>query len=314
MPKSVALSPASPWVELSSTDADWKQADPALLGTMLSQLHLIRAFEETVLELAGEGLVHGPAHSSIGQEGGAVGSIIGLRPTDGINGTHRGHHQFLAKGLNYLRGTDFDPAHPIDDEIHAFVKKTLAEILGLDQGFSHGRGGSMHLQWREAGNLGTNAIVGGGVPLANGSAFCQKYAQADAPQEGGSDVTVTFFGDGASNIGSTLETMNLASAWHLPLCFFIENNMYAVSTTVFEATNEPRLSARASGFGMPAWRVDGMDPLAVYLTMQQATEHLRQGKGAVVVEAEVYRYFHQNGPFPGSAFGYRSKEEEKQWR
>ncbi|GAA2183584.1 alpha-ketoacid dehydrogenase subunit alpha/beta [Brooklawnia cerclae] len=281
---------------------------------MLVQMQIIRSFEEVVLKLAGAGALHGPAHSSIGQEGGAVGSIIGLRPTDAVNGTHRGHHQFLAKGLNYLRGTSFDIDNPIDDEVHAFIKKTLAEILGLDQGFSHGRGGSMHLQWKEAGNLGTNAIVGGGVPLANGSAFCQKHAQADEPKPGGSDVTVTYFGDGASNIGSTLETMNLASAWHLPLCFFIENNLYAVSTNVFEATNEPRLSARASGFGMPAWKVDGMDPLAVYLAMQQAAEYMRAGKGAVVVEADLYRYFHQNGPFPGSAFGYRSKEEEAQWR
>lgn len=308
------LVPSVPWKQVSTTPEDWDAADPKLLRAMLVQMQIIRSFEEVVLKLSAEGALHGPAHSSIGQEGGAVGSIIGLRPSDAVNGTHRGHHQFLAKGLTYLKGTDFDPERPMDDEVHAFVKKTLAEILGLDQGFSHGRGGSMHLQWKEAGNLGTNAIVGGGVPLANGSAFCQKYTQAENPVEGGSDITVTYFGDGASNIGSTLETMNLASAWSLPLCFFIENNMYAVSTNVFEATNEPRLSARASGFGMPAWRVDGMDPLAVHLVMQQAAEHLRSGKGSVVVEAEVYRYFHQNGPFPGSAFGYRSKDEEAAWR
>lgn len=308
------LVPSAPWKQFSTTQSDWDAADPQLLRAMLVQMQIIRSFEEVALKLAGEGALHGPAHSSIGQEGAAVGSIIGLRTSDAVNGTHRGHHQFLAKGLNYLRGTDFDPRDPIDETVHAFVKRTLAEILGLGQGFSHGRGGSMHLQWKQAGNLGTNAIVGGGVPLASGSAFCQKYVQADHPAEGGSDLTVTFFGDGASNIGSTLETMNLASAWALPLCFFIENNMYAVSTNVFESTNEPRLSARASGFGMPAWRVDGMDPLAVHLVMQQAAEHMRSGKGAVVVEAEVYRYFHQNGPFPGSAFGYRSKEEEQQWR
>ncbi len=308
------LVPSVGWKQLSTTAEDWDAADPKLLRAMLVQMQIIRSFEEVVLKLSGEGALHGPAHSSIGQEGGAVGSIIGLRPTDAVNGTHRGHHQFLAKGLTYLKGADFDPERPMEDKVHAFVKKTLAEILGLDQGFSHGRGGSMHLQWKEAGNLGTNAIVGGGVPLANGSAFCQKYTQAEHPVEGGSDITITYFGDGASNIGSTLETMNLASAWHLPLCFFIENNMYAVSTNVFEATNEPRLSARASGFGMPAWRVDGMDPLAVHLVMQQAAEHLRSGQGSVVVEAEVYRYFHQNGPFPGSAFGYRSKDEEAEWR
>src|SRR5262249_58779789 len=102
MPRVKRLQPASEWNELSTTAADWKAADPALLGTILCELHLIRAFEETVLELAGEGLVHGPAHSSIGQEGGAVGSIVGLRSTDAVNGSHRGHHQFLAKALTHV--------------------------------------------------------------------------------------------------------------------------------------------------------------------------------------------------------------------
>ena len=102
MPKHQRLSAAVPWVRLTTTPGDWKNADPALLVAMLSELHLIRAFEETVLELAGEGLVHGPAHSSIGQEAGAVGSIIGLRSADGVNGSHRGHHQFLAKALTHV--------------------------------------------------------------------------------------------------------------------------------------------------------------------------------------------------------------------
>lgn len=165
----------------------------------------------------------------------------------------------------------------------------------------------MHLQWTEAGALGTNAIVGGGVPLAAGSAWANRHAATDA-------VAVTYFGDGAVNIGSVLETMNLAAAWKLPLCFFIENNRYAVSTTVEEATAEPRLSARGLGFNIPSWKVDGMDPLAVHLAMQEALQHMRAGNGPAIVEADVYRFFHQNGPFPGSAFGYRSKEEEKEWR
>ena len=307
MPKSVALSPASPWVELSTTDADWKQADPVLLGTLLSHLHLIRAFEETVLELAGEGLVHGPAHSSIGQEGGAAGSIVALGAADEVNGSHRGHHQFLAKALVYLMPDGIDPKAPVTPAIQDLLQRTLAEILGLAQGFCKGRGGSMHLQWAEAGALGTNAIVGGGVPLAAGAAWAHRHANTDT-------VAVTYFGDGAVNIGSVLETMNLAAAWKLPLCFFIENNLYAVSTTVEEATAEPRLSARGLGFNIPSWKVDGMDPLAVYLAMQQALAHMRAGNGPTVIEADVYRFFHQNGPFPGSAFGYRSKEEEQSWR
>jgi 2-oxoisovalerate dehydrogenase E1 component len=307
MPRTTRLKPGSPWVELQTTAADWKNADPALLATMLGQLHLIRAFEESVLELAGEGLVHGPAHSSIGQEGGAVGSIVGLRSSDGVNGSHRGHHQFLAKALAHVAPEGLDLTALVTPAVQEVLQRTLAEILGLAQGYCRGRGGSMHLQWFEAGALGTNAIVGGGVPLGAGNAWAQKNA-------GTTDVTVSYFGDGATNIGSVLESMNLTAAWDLPLCFFIENNLYAVSTHVSEVTKEPRLSARALGFDIPAWRVDGMDPLAVHLAMEQALEHLRSGRGPVVIEAEVYRYFHQNGPYPGSAFGYRSKEEEKQWR
>jgi 2-oxoisovalerate dehydrogenase E1 component len=302
-----ALSPSKPWVELRTTQEDWKAADPALLATMLGQLHLIRAFEEAVLELAGESLVHGPAHSSIGQEGGAVGSIIGLVSADAINGSHRGHHQFLAKVINHVSDGKLDLKNLVTKDLQIVLQRTLAEILGLAQGYCAGRGGSMHLQYFEAGALGTNAIVGGGVPLAAGNAWSQKRA-------GTENITVSYFGDGAINIGSVLETMNLASAWKLPLCFFIENNLYAVSTHVSEVTAESRLSARGLGFAIPSWRVDGMDPLAVHMAMKEAETLMRGGEGPVIIEAEVYRYFHQNGAFPGSAFGYRSKEEEAQWR
>src|SRR5690242_17117064 len=139
MPRVRRLTPAAEWNELTTTAADWKAADPKLLATMLGQLHLIRAFEETVLELAGESLVHGPAHSSIGQEGGAVGSIIGLRSTDGVNGSHRGHHQFLAKALTHVAGHDLDPTALVTPEIQTVLQRTLAEILGLGQGYCRGR-------------------------------------------------------------------------------------------------------------------------------------------------------------------------------
>jgi 2-oxoisovalerate dehydrogenase E1 component len=301
------LTPASAWVELVATTEDWDSADPALLTAMLNQLVMIRTFEEYVLELAGAGLVHGPAHSSIGQEGGAVGSILSLTSEDAVNGSHRGHHQFLAKALSHVAPKGLDLTEDLSDDVRTVLLRTLAEICGLARGYSHGRGGSMHLQWKEAGAMGTNAIVGGGVPQAAGFAWADRQAGTDA-------VSVTYFGDGAVNIGSTLETFNLASAWHLPICFFIENNLYAVSTTVAEATGEPRLSARGLGFGIPSWKVDGMDPLAVYLAMQEALAHMRAGKGPTMIEADTYRYFHQNGSFPGSAFGYRTKEEEAQWR
>jgi len=301
------LEPQAPWRQLTAEASDWQQADPALLGTMLTQLHWIRAFEEAVLELAAEGLVHGPAHSSVGQEGGAVGSVLALGAGDQINGSHRGHHQFLAKALQHVAPLGLDPRNPLTPAIDEVLHKTLAEIMGLANGYCRGRGGSMHLRWLEAGALGTNAIVGGGVPLAAGAGWAHKHAGTDR-------VAVTYFGDGAVNIGSVLETMNLTAAWKTPLCFFIENNRYAVSTTVEESTAEPRLSARGLAFNIPSWKVDGMDPLAVHLAMSEAVAHMRAGNGPTIVEVDVYRFFHQNGPFPGSAFGYRTKDEEAQWR
>ena len=307
MAKRKRLNTGIEWVQLETTAADWKAADPELLGTMLGQLHLIRAFEEAVLDLAGAGLVHGPAHSSIGQEGGAVGSIVSLRPADAVNGSHRGHHQFLAKTLAYVSGGALDPAALVTPDVQTLLDRTLAEILGLASGFSGGRGGSMHLQWLEAGALGTNAIVGGGAPLATGHAWAQKHA-------GTSDVSINYFGDGSSQIGSVLESMNLAATWKLPVAFFIENNLYAVSTRADEASADIRFSVRGQGFSIPAWRVDGMDPLAVHLATGEALERMRAGEGPAIVEAEVYRFFHQNGPYPGSAFGYRTKDEEGQWR
>ena len=307
MLESRELTPRASWTEITATEADWDAAEPTLLTTMYSQLVLIRAFEEYVLELAGEGLVHGPAHSSIGQEGAAVGSVLALKHGDTVNGSHRGHHQFLAKVLQHAEPKGIDPAADYSPEVREALLRTLAEICGLDRGWSHGRGGSMHLQHKQAGAIGTNAIVGGGVPLAAGSAWAHRHAGTD-------NVAVTYFGDGAANIGSTLESLNLTAAWGVPLCFFIENNHYAVSTNVEEATGEPRLSARGPGFGVRSYRVDGMDVLATHLAMTQAVAHMRAGNGPTLVEADLYRYYHQNGSFPGSAFRYRTREEEAAWR
>ncbi|NHN86611.1 MFS transporter [Acetobacter musti] len=306
--QSILLEPKAPWTEIRSTQEDWDRIAPDTLDTMLVRLALIRAFEEAVLDLAGNGLVHGPAHSSIGQEGGAVGSIFPLRPGDQVNGSHRGHHQFLAKALGYIaESRPLTTSTPFDDTIRTTLYGALAEIMGLKDGFCLGRGGSMHLRWADAGVTGTNAIVGGGVPLAAGSAWADRHA-------GTNNVSVTCFGDGAVNIGSVLETMNLAAAWKLPLIFFIENNLYAVSTRVDEVTAEPRLSSRGLSFGIPSWRVDGMDPVATLMAMEEALAVARDGHGPAIIEATVYRYFHQNGKLPGSAFGYRDKQEEATWR
>src|SRR5947199_2611769 len=125
----------SPWVELVATTADWDVADPALLSTMFQQLVLIRTFEEYVLELAAAGLVHGPAHSSIGQEGGAVGSVLSLRTEDAVNGSHRGHHQFLAKALSHVAPKGIDLGTDLPEEVRLVLLRTLAEICGLDRGW-----------------------------------------------------------------------------------------------------------------------------------------------------------------------------------
>ncbi|UWU83090.1 thiamine pyrophosphate-dependent enzyme [Bradyrhizobium yuanmingense] len=307
MPEYKDLKPLAPWREIRACRDDWAALKPELGTTMLTQMHLIRAFEEKVLELAAQGLVHGPAHSAIGQEGGAVGSAIAMRKGDQVNGSHRAHHQFLAKALCFVEQDGIDPQAPFSGEVRHLAKRTLAEILGLAQGFCKGRGGSMHLRWSEAGNLGTNAIVGGGVPIAAGAAWVHRHLNTG-------NVVYTYFGDGAVNIGSVLETMNIAAAWKLPICFFIENNGYAVSTTVAESTAEIRLSSRGLAFGISSFKVDGMDPLGVYLASEGANAHMRAGHGPTIIEADVYRFFHQNGALPGSAFGYRTKQEEAQWR
>jgi len=197
MPKITELQYAEPWIEVASTPADWKKVGQAGLLRMVYYLHVIRSFEETVLSLEKVGLVHGPAHSSIGQEGGAVAPMMLLNSTDMITGSHRGHHQFLAKGMRHIDRQDYDPRKaPIPNEVENFLYRTLAEILGLSDGFCKGRGGSMHLRWVEAGAMGTNAIVGGGVPIANGLAWAQKRRNKG-------EVTFTFFGDGGMNIGAS---------------------------------------------------------------------------------------------------------------
>ena len=237
MPKEERLSAAEPWTQLSSTRKDWDEADPRLLKGMYAQLHLIRAFEETVLELASEGLVNGPAHSSIGQEGGAVGSVAALRPRTPSTAptaatTNSSPRRWHTSGR---RSRSRSPSPTVSRTV---LRRTLAEILGLADGYCRGRGGSIHLQWLEAGALGSNAIVGGGVPIGAGNAWSQQRA-------GDWRHTVSYFGDGAVNIGSVLETMNLAAAWGLPFCFFIENNMYAVSTHVRRGDEgEPALRSR----------------------------------------------------------------------
>jgi len=307
MAQFIPLQASAPWLEVRSEGTDWTACGQSASLQMLHHLHLIRAFEETGLELVKEGVVHGPWHCSAGQEGGAVGAASVLQPADQVAGAHRGHHVFLAKALRYVSPPDYDPlTAPIPEVYVTTLYRTLSEILGLAEGFCGGRGGSMHLRWAQAGNLGTNAIVGGGVPFACGVAWSRQ-------RRGTGDVVVAFVGDGAVNIGAVTESMNMAALYGLPICFFIENNLYAIATTVAESSHEPRLSSRGAAFGIPAFLVDGMDPVAVHLAMQRALDIMRRGNGPTLIEAQVYRFYHHTGPQRGSAFGYRTKEEEEAW-
>jgi 2-oxoisovalerate dehydrogenase E1 component len=307
MPILNAFSSNTIWARFEPTEADWETDAPVALVRMLEQLHIIRHFEEKVLQLKDEQLLHGPAHSSIGQEGGAVGCMSALGAHDKINGTHRMHHQFLAKVLNWAMPADYDPrSSEPSGNMREVVAQTLAEILGLKTGFCGGRGGSMHLRYADAGCLGSNAIVGGNPPHAVGYAFADKRLGRD-------NISVTFFGDGALQMGTTLESMNLAALYNCPVIFFLENNLYAVSTHVREQTREQRLTSRGPCFGVPAIEVDGMDPFAVRKATQWATDYIRKGAGPVLIEAVCYRHFHQQGPLSGSAFGYRDKREEQEW-
>ena len=302
------IKPAVPWIRIQQTASDWESVAPQELRRMYEQMLMIRRFEENLLELSAEGLLHGPAHSSIGQEGAAVGCMSVLTSQDKINGTHRMHHQFLAKAVNHATPKNYDPAKSaIDPQMHDVVFRTLAEILGLTPGYGGGRGGSMHLKWDACGVLGSNAIVGGNVPHAVGYALAEKMRKTG-------HIAVGFFGDGAIQNGSAYESLNLAALYRLPVVFFCENNLYAVSTHVSEQTQETRLSGRGISLGVPGVTVDGMDPVAVRVAMEHAKNNIKKAPGPLLIEAETYRFFHQSGPLTGSAFGYREKDEEDQWR
>ncbi len=307
MSRIVELRMETPWLRMEATEEDWMGAGRTLHLRIYEQLLLIRRFEERLLALKLQDLLHGPAHASIGQEAGAVGCMSTLSSGDKINGTHRMHHQFLSKALNHVVPEGYDPSHDsFTPEMQEIVMRTMAEILGLSPGFTGGRGGSMHLKWDACGVLGSNAIIGGNPPHAVGYALAEKL-------RGSENVAVTFFGDGALQNGTSYEAVNLAALYDLPVIFFCENNLYAVSTHVREQTREQRLAARSIGLGVPGIEVDGMDPIAVRAAMLWARRHIRDRAGPVFVEALTYRFLHQSGPLKGSAFGYRDKEEEQEW-
>lgn len=297
----------TPCWTLSANDDDLRAVPKTELSAMLEQLFLIRHFEERLLELSKEGLLHGPAHASIGQEGAAVGLMSALESVDKINGTHRMHHQFLAKTLNHARVADYNPLEQeFSQQSLEVLFSTYSEILGLSSGYCGGRGGSMHLREPGAGVLGSNAIVGGNIPHAVGYALADRMRGIDS-------ISVAFFGDGAMQMGTAYEAMNLAALYNTPTVFVVENNLYAVSTHLSEQTRETRLSARGLALSIPSITFDGMDVIAARRSMEIARSLIAENSGPVLLEARTYRHLHQSGPLRGSAFGYRDKNEEDAW-
>jgi 2-oxoisovalerate dehydrogenase E1 component len=277
------------------------------LVRMLFLLYLVREFETAVLDLHDLGLVHGPAHISIGQEAVAAGMAAALRKSDLVGSTHRAHGHFLSKAFMYYSPDGYEPlTDPVTSSAQDAINRTLAEIMGLHYGWCRGRGGSMHLYDRESGNLGSNAIVGGGIPLVTGAAWGEKLFNRDT-------VAVSFFGDGAINQGCFHEVANMAALWGVPVIYFVENNFYAVGTSTSESSYVKDLALRSLSYGIDSIIVDGMDPLAVYLAFSKAVEKATQRKFPFLIEGRTYRHFHHAGRLPGSAYGYRSKEEEDGW-
>jgi pyruvate dehydrogenase E1 component alpha subunit len=242
----------------------------------------IRAFEERVRSLAAAGQVPGLTHLYSGQEAVAVGVSAALAADDVIASHHRGHGHCLARG-----------AHPL---------RLMAEILGRTEGYGGGRGGSMHILDPQTHNLGTNGIVGGGVPLATGAALTARNLRQTW-------LAVAFFGDGAMNQGVVFECLNMAALWKLPALYVCENNHYGEFTRGDEVT-AGTLSARAAAFGMPVIEADGMDVLAVLAAAREAVARARSGGGPTFLLCDTWRF---SGHHAGDAQSYKDKAEAEAW-
>ena len=244
----------------------------------------IRAFEEQVRNLAAGGAVPGLVHLCAGQEAVAVGVCAQLRAQDAIASNHRGHGHCLAKGAD--------------------VDGLMAEIMGRRTGYGHGRAGSLHMFDVRNGNLGTNGIVGGGIPLAAGAALSAK-------RRGRGEVAACFFGDGALNQGLLFEVMNMAAIWRLPVLFVCENNGYGEFTASEDVTAGKDPVGRGAVFDIPSEAVDGMDVLAVREAALRAIARARAGEGPGFLVCTTYRY---GGHHVGDAQDYKDADEAEAWR
>lgn len=240
---------------------------------------LIRRFEEKAGQLYGMGLIGGFCHLYIGQEAVVVGLQSCITPKDAVITSYRDHAHMLA--------CDMDP------------KGIMAELTGREGGFSKGKGGSMHMFSTEKNFWGGHGIVGAQVPLGTGIAFAFKY-------RGENHCCLTYLGDGAVNQGQVYESFNMASLWKLPVIYVIENNEYAMGTSVKRSSSTTELYRRGDGFGIPGVQVNGMDVLQVREAGLKAVEHVRSGKGPMILELKTYRYRGHSMSDPAK---YRSKEE-----
>lgn len=247
-------------------------------------MYRTRRFEEDVFEFYKRGLMPGLAHLYLGEEAVAAGVCAALRESDYIGSTHRGHGHLVARGAD--------------------TRRMMAEILGKATGYSKGKGGSMHIMAMDKGILGANGIVGGEMPIALGAAYASKYRGSD-------EVTVCFFGDGATNEGLFHETLNMAAAWDLPIVFVIENNYFGISVDIRKVTKENQLSKRAVGYGIPGITIDGNDVFAVYDEAKKAVDNARAGIGPALIECLTYRW---QGHHVGDPATYRAESEFKEWK
>src|SRR5262244_2787839 len=255
--------------------------DAELARRVLADMMLIRRFEEKAAEAYALGKIGGFLHLSIGEEAVAAGATSVLRPDDYAISTYREHGHCLAKGS--------DP------------RKVMAELFGRKDGLSKGKGGSMHLFDRSVNFLGGHGIVGAHLPIGVGAAFAIKY-------QGGDQVALCFFGDGAVPEGEFHESMNLAALWKLPVIFLCENNRYAMGTSVERALAQTEIWKFGQTYGIPSERVDGMDVLAVREAVARAVARARKQKTPALLEADTYRYRGHSMRDPAGAV-YRTKEE-----
>ncbi len=243
----------------------------------------IRRFEERVSQEFAAGNIPGSVHVYIGEEAVATGAIAHLRTDDYIMSTHRGHGHLIAKGGQ--------------------TNRMMAELFAKKTGYCQGKGGSMHIADLDIGMLGAAGIVGSGIPIATGAGLSARLRGTD-------QVTICFFGDGASNIGRFHEGINLAAVWKLPVIFICENNLWAVSVPTSTSLAIDDIADRGVGYGIPGVVVDGQDAMAVYDTVGEAVARARKGEGPTLIEAKTYRY---RGHFEGDAGTYRPKEEIEKW-